>query len=83
MSEKPFWHELDDATVESLYARNIAYATLMKRYRQPDWCTHPKALNGLWGCWSLMGKKTRHQISPEYCKECEFFMSMILPCRWS
>ncbi len=68
-----YWHELKDSTIKRLFRKKLTLAEVMHRYKQPDWCHYPGALEGLLGCWSLMSAESRLKISREYCCECEYF----------
>ena len=68
MAKTRYWHELTDSEVKSL--GNIVVRNLKQIYKQPNWCELSDA-TGFAGCWALVGKD-RRQISPEFCKDCEF-----------
>jgi hypothetical protein len=69
-----YFHTLADSTVRRLIRQKVTYGELKERYKQPAWCTYPDALEGEMGCWSLMDLfGTRHEISREYCKNCDCF----------
>ena len=69
-----YFHTLADSTIKRLVGSGITYGELMKRYKQPEWCGYPNALEGMMGCWSLMDTLgRRHKISREYCAKCDCF----------
>jgi hypothetical protein len=69
---KRYWHKLQDSTIKRLVKNKVTIQECMKRYKQPDWCEYPNALEGVMGCWSLMDSMDlRHKISLEYCASCE------------
>ena len=68
---KRYWHELSDTTIRRLITKRTTWGEIMGRYKQPDWCNYPDALEGIMGCWSLTGINTRKQISKAYCKKCD------------
>ena len=77
---KRYFHELADSTVRKIVKSGITYGELMNRYKQPDWCEYPEALNGVMGCWSLMDTMNlRHKISREYCKGCDCYKPEVEP----
>jgi hypothetical protein len=70
---KRYWHTLADSTIKELVARHTTWRQAMERYKQPDWCSYPNALEGVMGCWSLTDPRIRHEISNEYCAKCDCF----------
>jgi hypothetical protein len=72
-----YFHTLADSTVKRLVRKGTTWGELMNRYKQPDWCNYPNALEGAMGCWSLVSLfNTRHQISRQYCKGCDCFKAL-------
>jgi hypothetical protein len=72
---KPFFHELSQQEIDQLVAEGMTFGYMAQHYNQPEWCIMPHALSSL-GCWSLTdvsanGKRT--QISPQYCKDCDYY----------
>ena len=65
---KKFYHELTPYERDKLIG-TITYGELMAKYKQPDWCTYPSALEGRMGCWSLMDATKITKESD--CFECE------------
>ena len=71
-----YWHELPQEEVDKILASKITIGELLEKYKQPDWCNYPDALDGNMGCWSLMDNHKggiRSRISKDYCKDCECF----------
>ena len=69
--KRPFLHELTPGEIDKILAEKIKIGELMERYRQPDWCGYPGALEGQMGCWSLMDLKgLRCKISKDFCCDC-------------
>lgn len=53
--------------------RTIGY--LKEHYKQPKWCNYPNALDGPFGCWSLMDLYgDRKKISREFCSKCDCYI---------
>lgn len=71
---KRYWHKLANSTVNNMFNRGATWGEVMERYKQPDWCGYPDALEGDMGCWSLVFPSTRRQISREYCKTCDRYI---------
>lgn len=70
-----YFHTLADSTVKKLISKGMTYGELKDKYKQPDWCAYPDALEGAMGCWSLMDMwGLRHKISKEYCGGCDCFI---------
>jgi hypothetical protein len=67
-----YFHTLVDSTVKRLISRHITWGELTGRYKQPDWCGYPNALEGVMGCWSLTD--LFDIISREYCAGCDCFI---------
>jgi hypothetical protein len=75
MDNKKYYHELTDKEyIEEIESQDVTYGDIVNRYKQPDWCTHPDALLGCLGCWTLVF--SRKLINPERCKECECFKNL-------
>jgi len=64
----PFFHRLSKKKLEALKKEGRTWGWLMDNYRQPRWCGYPDALEGMMGCWSLIGGHTNRQSD---CKHCE------------
>ena len=72
---KRYWHKLRDSTIKKAIKNKMTVGEVMRRYKQPDWCGYPNALEGAMGCWSLVDAlDLRHSISVEYCKNCDCFI---------
>ena len=72
MSDKlrPF-HRLSDAEFKALLAAGKTWGWLMKHYAQPSWCQYPDALEGMMGCWSLVGLRSiKRKKDCEGCELC-------------
>lgn len=73
---KKYFHKLPQKEIDKLISEEKTVQYIMDNYKQPNWCTYPKALSMTWGCWSLCdleknGLRTR--ISKKYCGTCECF----------
>jgi len=72
--KKKYWHELSDEEYQrEVVDGNLTVKETMKKYEQPDWCNYSDALEGVFGCWSLMGKR-RKKISRDSCKTCDYYI---------
>lgn len=73
--ETKYFHELDKSEILNLVENKTTWDDIVEKYRQPDWCNYPNALNGFVGCWSLTDidsrTNNRCKISEEYCKSCD------------
>jgi len=67
---KKYWHRLkSDINMEK-----ITVGDCLKKYKQPDWCNYPNALEGGMGCWSLVFH--REKINKKFCRNCDLFMEV-------
>ncbi len=67
---KKFWHEVSEKEYQEAIKRTWGW--VMKKYKQPDWCNYPDALND--GCWSLLSAVKKTKICRDYCKSCEKYI---------
>lgn len=75
---KKFLHEASDDDVNTLLTNNATVGDLKKIYKEPEWCGDVGALDGKWGCWSLMDLKvTRKKICREFCKSCDSYVEYL------
>jgi len=71
MKNRKYWHELSKEEQEKfIQEEKITIGEFMKKFKQPDWCSYPNALEGLMGCWALVFGCIH---SEEDCKDCEFY----------
>lgn len=80
---KKYFHKISQEEIDRLVSENKDWKYIMDTYKQPDWCTYPKALEGQMGCWSLIDIKKdglRTKISKKFCKNCYCF-KIIQPCQ--
>ena len=71
MKNRKYWHELSKEEQEKfIQEEKITIGEFMKKFKQPDWCSYPNALEGLMGCWALV---FGYIHSEEDCKDCEFY----------
>jgi hypothetical protein len=70
--KKKYWHEMSDEEWDTIHDGKHNYPQIRKLYKQPNWCKDAQAIHPL-GCWSLIDKKLRKQISIKYCKKCVCF----------
>ena len=70
-SKKCYWHELTDAQIRQLMEDKLSISDIKNTYSPPEWCDDANALNGQFGCWSLMDLyERRHLVSEDYCCIC-------------
>jgi hypothetical protein len=73
---KIYWHELPNEKQKKIFDRaeklGKNWGWFQKRFKQPDWCDYPGALEGELGCWSLLSMKTA--ITREFCKNCDCYL---------
>jgi len=67
---KRYWHELSREEQERIIDEGITIGELMRKYKQPKWCTYTDALQGQMGCWSLVWGDIH---SEEDCKGCDCY----------
>ena len=73
----PLFHLLPAEQFERMKNAGRTWDYAMRHYRQPDWCSYPGALDGMMGCWSLVG---RHVTGEAYCaKGCECYKPVQVP----
>ena len=72
MSDKKYWHMLSTKEQEGLLKSRMKLKDFIVEYSQPDWCSYPKALESLMGCWSLITPDKVRE--PGFCKDCECFI---------
>lgn len=80
---RKYWHELSKEEFDSIPGETLC-SELRAKYKQPDWCTYPEAIDAL-GCWSLIGDR-RTQISKSFCGKCDLFKEKIMtnkPCTFN
>lgn len=73
-----FFHELSQSKVDELVNSHKTWGDIMEEFKQPEWCSYHNALEGELGCWSLVDIRQgglREKISPEFCKDCDCFIS--------
>ena len=71
MAEKRYFHLMTDAEWAEWKAQEppATWRGLIDAgYVQPDWCSYQNALDGMMGCWSLIGRRVTGEA---YCKNCE------------
>lgn len=69
---KKYWHELPQQEVDEIFNKKVNVKYVLDNFKQPNWCDMAFALEGVFGCWSLVYFK-RTQISEEFCKTCICF----------
>jgi len=73
---KKYFHKLSRKKIDKLIGNSNTWDDIMKKYKQPKWCTYPNALGGLSGCWSLVDiseTDTRSKICRKFCKDCDLY----------
>jgi len=76
MKSKQFFHEAPQSDIDTLVANKGTWGDIMEKYKQPDWCSYPNALEGVMGCSSLTDFSPdgfRCKVSESFCKTCEMF----------
>ena len=63
------FHELTEAEFQGL--PKMTWGEAAKDYPQPDWCGYPNAVDGVMGCWALMGFEVTGR---DFCKDCEYYI---------
>lgn len=72
------FHKASNLQIERLFERKATIADLKKEFEQPKWCAYDGALDGKFGCWSLMDiYGLRKKISPKFCSNCDCFIPKI------
>ncbi len=66
---KLFFHLMPDAEWQRRKKAGQTWGDIMLGYQQPTWCAYPKALNGVMGCWSLVGRMVTGEA---YCEGCDY-----------
>lgn len=70
-----YFHSASNTQINRLLTDHATIADLKTQFQQPAWCGYPGALDGNFGCWSLMDLNgLRKRISPRFCQSCECFI---------
>ena len=73
--KKKYFHLAPQAEIDLMIETGVTIGEVIERYKQPKWCFMPGALEGKFGCWSLMDSRIgglRTKISPGYCADCDY-----------
>ena len=73
MATKKYFHELPQLVIDKMITDKKTYGYIMGKFKQPNWCMYPDALEGMMGCWSLTDfskNGLRTKISNEFCENC-------------
>jgi len=68
-----YWHEISDEEFDRIHDPKAkrTWNWVRKHYKAPDWCNlRHIALDAL-GCWSLIDKDLRKEITKDFCKDCD------------
>lgn len=65
-----YFHELSEEERQAIFDKKIPVGEVVEKYKQPDWCEYPNALQGSFGCWSLIGGTVAKE-GEEFCKTCD------------
>ena len=65
-----YFHEISATEFRFRELRGDSWEDVQRDYQQPGWCEYPGALDGMMGCWSLVGLKVTGE---DYCKSCECY----------
>ena len=70
-----YFHKLADDEREALEDSGATWAEVVQAYEQPSWCAYHLALNGVLGCWSLVGWSLadRRIRTEDDCKGCDLY----------
>lgn len=66
-----YFHELTESEFNELFETKMTWGECAKEYPQPEWCSYPEAVQGVMGCWSLMGFMVTGR---SYCKNCDCYI---------
>ncbi|KKN73840.1 hypothetical protein LCGC14_0396420 [marine sediment metagenome] len=66
-----YFHTLTEKEFTKISKRKITWGQCAKDYPQPKWCSYPDAVNGIMGCWSLVGFMV---TGKDYCKNCDEYI---------
>lgn len=66
---KRYFHLIPEAEWESMKAAGRTWGWVARRFREPDWCSYPNAVDPM-GCWSLVGRMVTGE---DYCKNCDLY----------
>lgn len=64
---KYYWHKIPTKRQIEIISSGITIGQFEEKYQQPKWCSYPRALQGVLGCWSLVYKR----VSKSFCRGCE------------
>jgi hypothetical protein len=64
------FHELPRAEFERMKETGVTWKDVMSQFKQPIWCAYPDALDGIMGCWSLVGNLVTDEA---FCKGCDCY----------
>lgn len=64
-----YFHDLINRDKRKVIMNN-PFSTIIKDYKQPEWCGKFEALNGIFGCNILLGL-THHSVNEELCSNCK------------
>jgi len=65
-----YFHEITDEEFQSLIDRKATWIAISQAYLQPEWCDFPGALEGMFGCMSLVNRVGVNQV---FCRTCELY----------
>jgi hypothetical protein len=65
---KPYFHLMSDKEWDKRRAAKFTWGDICKIYQRPEWCRYDGALEGMFGCASLVSRLVTGQ---EYCADCE------------
>lgn len=68
-----YWHALSVKEFDELSQVPMSWGDVVEYYKQPEWCKYPEALNGLFGCWSLISSTYRQHVCESHCEHCDMF----------
>lgn len=78
--KRQLYHKLTKNQLTKLIQSGISILELLKKYRQPAWCSYPDALSQMMGCWSLcfpewnLDGTRKDPITRIHCGKCEHYI---------
>jgi hypothetical protein len=68
MSDKKYFHKIDDVEWETMCDNKLTWFDLKKIFKAPDWCAYGNTALDPLGCWSLINRMVKNE---DYCKKCD------------
>ena len=74
--KRSYFHQAPQKDIDKMVKEKKTWGDIEKKYKQPEWCNYPDALQGKMGCWSLIDLQKgglRTKISHKFCSGCECY----------